>query len=308
MFINIHFIILVVSNRTVQTSKSILRILSGSEVIVSEIIKQTSSDRSHVLDILENLSKAGLIQQIKDPKHKQKKINKLTSLGVEYSRLIIDMEHFHKCYSNFDRCIKENLAGDEFLGFSPDDSDDYWGYFGVSTNKLKSRGWSKEERRCYEDLCVGADNVLRSSHTNILLALIYQYLLINRRDDMTNLAKILLNEIIIGEIRALFPIVEAYMLDYYPGDDTNKVTNFNLTKKLETYNTIANLTSFISKIYTHPSKILDNRFLGNDLEKLLISLVKLSNPTLDSLDYEIGDSGKPGLSLRKMLDLKGTAL
>ena len=48
MFINIHFIILVVSNRTVQTSKSILRILSGSEVIVSEIIKQTSSDRSHV--------------------------------------------------------------------------------------------------------------------------------------------------------------------------------------------------------------------------------------------------------------------
>ena len=49
MFINIHFIILVVSNRTVQTSKSILRILSGSEVIVSEIIKQTSSDRSHVM-------------------------------------------------------------------------------------------------------------------------------------------------------------------------------------------------------------------------------------------------------------------
>ena len=44
------------------------------------------------------------------------------------------------------------------------------------------------------------------------------------------------------------------------------------------------------------------------MEKLLISLVKLSNPTLDSLDYEIGDSGKPGLSLRKMLDLKGTAL
>ncbi len=277
-------------------------------MIVSEIIKQTSSDRSHVLDIIENLSKAGLIQQIKDPKHKQKKINKLTALGVEYSRLIIDMERFHKCYSNFDRCIKENLAGEEFQGFSPDDSDDYWGYFGVSTNKLKSRGWSKEEIRNYPDWCTGADSALTWTHTNIILALIYQYLLINRRVDMTNLAKTLLNEIIIDEIRALFPIVEAYMLDYFPGDDTNKVSNSNLAKKLEIYNTMANLSSYISKIYTHPSRMLDNRFIGNDLKKLLISLVKLSNPALDSLDYEIGDSGKPGLSLRKMLDLTNTTM
>ena len=54
--------------------------------------------------------------------------------------------------------------------------------------------------------------------------------------------------------------------------------------------------------------MLDNRFIGNDLKKLLISLVKLSNPALDSLDYEIGDSGKPGLSLRKMLDLTNTTM
>ena len=84
------------------------------------------------------------------------------------------------------------------------------------------------------------------------------------------------------------PDIRAYMLDYFPCDDTNKVTNSNLAKKSEIYNTMANLTSYISKIYTHPSKMLDNRFIGNDLKKLLISLVKLSNPALDSLDYEIG--------------------
>jgi DNA-binding MarR family transcriptional regulator len=289
------------SNRTVQTKKSILRKLSGSEMIVTDLIKQTSPDRSHVVSILRDLIKARLLQQIADPKHMQKKINKLTPLGFEYARFIIGMDHFRRSYSNFDKCIKKNLSGEEFRIF-PSENDDGeiegWGYFGVSDNKLKSRGWSKEEIRHYEDWCSGADSVLTWSHTNIILVLIYQYLLINRRDDITKSAKILLNEIIVDEIGLIFPILEEYILDYYPDDNNNKIAKSNLTKKLEMYNTIINVTSHIWKIYTHPSRLLDNRFLGKELKELLLSLVKLANPNSESLDIKVG------LSLNEMLDLK----
>jgi DNA-binding MarR family transcriptional regulator len=282
----------------VETSKSILRILSGSHMIVTQIIKQTSSDRSYVLIILKSLTKAGLIHELSDPEHKQKKIKKLTSLGLEYARFILGMDRFLASYSNFDKCIKENLAGKELCTFSSEDEDDGWSYFGLSVNKLKSRGWSKEEIRHYEDWCTGADNVLTWSHTNIILVLIYQYLLINRRDDITKSAKILLNEIIVDEIGLMFPILEGYMLDYYPDDNDNKIAKSNLTKKLEMYNTIINVTIHIWKIYTHPSKLFDNRFLGKELKELLLSLVKFANPTAENLDI------KAGLSLNEMLDLK----
>jgi DNA-binding MarR family transcriptional regulator len=282
----------------VETSKSILRTLSGSDMIVTQIIKQTSSDRGYVLIILKSLTKAGLIHELSDPKHKQKKIKKLTSLGLEYARFIRGMDGFRTCYSNFDKCIKENLAGNELRTFSSEDEDDGWSYFGLSVNKLKSRGWSKEEIHNYPDWCLGADNVLTWSHTNIIMVLIYQYLLINRRDDITRSAKILLNEIIVDEIGLMFPILEGYMLDYYPDDNDNKIAKSNLTKKLEMYNTIINVTIHIWKIYTHPSKLLDNRFLGKELKELLVSLVKLANPTPENLDI------KAGLSLNEMLDLK----
>jgi DNA-binding MarR family transcriptional regulator len=82
-------------DRLVNTSKHILRVLYDGGTNVNQIIKQTSSDRSYVLNVLWTLQEEGLISESTDPDHKQKKTKNLTELGHEITEIIHSVQ---SCY------------------------------------------------------------------------------------------------------------------------------------------------------------------------------------------------------------------
>src|SRR6266487_4679555 len=93
------------SNRMVNTTQKILCLLLGTEMSVNNLIAQTSSDKSHVVDVISNLGKLGLLEESKDKRHKQKKIKKLTSVGKEISILLTLISE----YSDAERSLTRKI-------------------------------------------------------------------------------------------------------------------------------------------------------------------------------------------------------
>lgn len=91
-------------NRLVNTSESILRLLSKGGTHANQIIKQTSSDRGYIFRVINILEREELISENKDPKHSQKKIKNLTELGRE----IVDIINLiQSCYESCDKLEQE---------------------------------------------------------------------------------------------------------------------------------------------------------------------------------------------------------
>lgn len=265
----------------VETSKKILCLLSTSEMNVSRIIQQTSSDRSHVVSVLRMLNKADIIEEIKDPKHKQKKIKKLTPLGEEYSGLMLNIKNFNAAYVNFDTCIKGNFIGDELMAVVPswDQSDEAAGYPCVSSAKLRSRGWTNDEISKYDDWYVGAIDVLQWCHKNIILALVYQYGLINRRFALNEGARNLLNEIILEEFAHQISVVKRYTEDYITNQFTDPSQN-NLSKNLYFFNIVQQ----VYDIYNHPSNLLSSRLIADKFLDLMAYVIRVGKPSIEVLE------------------------
>ena len=85
----------VVTDRTVRTCMLILNLLYKDNLYVSQIIERTSSDKNHVIQSLLLLERGRLINTVKSPNHKQKKIKKLTEFGVEVANIIFNVREFN---------------------------------------------------------------------------------------------------------------------------------------------------------------------------------------------------------------------
>jgi DNA-binding MarR family transcriptional regulator len=97
-------------DRLVNTSKHILRLLYDGGTNANQIIKQTSSDRSYVFNVLEALQEEGLISESPDTKkHKQRKIKNLTELGREIAEII---KLVQSCYESCDVLKQEKKTLD----------------------------------------------------------------------------------------------------------------------------------------------------------------------------------------------------
>jgi DNA-binding HxlR family transcriptional regulator len=89
-------------NRLVDTSMHILRLLYEGGANVNQIIKQTSSDRTYIINVIRTLRQEGLISEtLHGP---QKKIQNLTELGREVAEIIKSTQ---SCYESCDGLKRE---------------------------------------------------------------------------------------------------------------------------------------------------------------------------------------------------------
>ncbi len=96
-------------NRLIDTSEHILRLLSKSDTNVNQIIKQTSSDRTYVINVIKTLQQEGLISERIEGKLK-KKIQSLTELGREVAEIIKSVQ---SCYELCDD-LKHNCGKHDY--------------------------------------------------------------------------------------------------------------------------------------------------------------------------------------------------
>jgi DNA-binding PadR family transcriptional regulator len=90
-------------NRLIGTSKHILGLLSKGDTNVNQIIKQTSSDRTYVINVIKSLQQEGLVSERVEGALK-KKIQSLTELGLEIAKILKSVQ---SCYELCDKLNQE---------------------------------------------------------------------------------------------------------------------------------------------------------------------------------------------------------
>ncbi len=93
-------------NRLVTTCKDILRLLLHAGTNVNQIVRQTSSDRTYVLNVIKILQQEGLISESGDPEHSQKKIKNLTAFGREIAELVKSIDQYSKSWNKLEQSMK----------------------------------------------------------------------------------------------------------------------------------------------------------------------------------------------------------
>jgi len=212
-------------------SIQILRLLPDSGLHTNAIIKQTSPDRTHVINAIRFLESSHLIG-IKDEKNwrfGQKKIIIPSNLGFEIKMLMDDLDRYHDAYSRFRQIQKEfEDVADPYKfqkKFLNEDSlsvvyhsqeykvrdeieanDLIKKREDVIRNKLKSKGWTDEEVELRGDTSDGLNSVQRFCDNNIFSALVHRYTFIFYRFDLdkNEIVRNILTEIIVNEFRRQF--------------------------------------------------------------------------------------------------------
>jgi DNA-binding HxlR family transcriptional regulator len=93
-----------IENRLVLYAITILSVLLYGGMPVNSIAKKTSSDKTYVILVIKELVREGLIVQVKDNRHKQRKITLLTDLGREIAVIINNVKEFKNAYSKLREC------------------------------------------------------------------------------------------------------------------------------------------------------------------------------------------------------------
>ena len=97
-------------DRMVSMAICILRSLSREKLSTNQLIKQTSSDKSFVVDTIKALNKAKIIKRTRSPEHHQKKINELDQRGHEMIKMLYCIEQYNKSYAEFYKVFKEEFG------------------------------------------------------------------------------------------------------------------------------------------------------------------------------------------------------
>ncbi len=219
------------NNRLVDTSIQILRLLPDSGLHTNAIIKQTSPDRTHVINAIRFLESSQLVG-IKDEKNwrfGQKKIIIPSNLGFEIKMLMDDLDRYHDAYSRFRQIqeefedvadpyklqkkflnedslsvvyhsqeykVKDEIEANDLIKKRED----------VIRNKLKSKGWTDEEVELRDSVSDRLNSVKRFCDNNIFSALVHRYTFIFYRFDLNKneIVRNILTEVIVNEFRRHF--------------------------------------------------------------------------------------------------------
>jgi DNA-binding HxlR family transcriptional regulator len=249
-------------NRLVDTSKWILSLLLRKSNSVNQIIQQTSSDRSYVLETIKILQRDGLIIEAKDPNHTQKKIKHLTSLGQEAAELINAIDNYNEVYHKLNSVKEEyvNQIRDVTKSKGKEGTD----LIHINRYVLGISILEYEIAECIKDLVI-------IRYASILNKFGYHNMI------KTKTVKTILKQIITEVINRQMQII---------------LDNFGI------YGDVAMIGNafdgYISRMVSLPTKIekygiLDNEFVKKDAKKLLLSLAPLLRMSNVKVDDQIKD-------------------
>jgi DNA-binding MarR family transcriptional regulator len=152
------------NNRLVDSCLHILRLILEKEMSINAVIKQTSSDRSHVEETIKILIRGKLVTKNKDPGHKQKRILRLTTSGEEFAEQMKYIDQFNFVYLEIMKIIKENFELHEDT--HPD----------LLSGKLRVKGWARDEIPSYFRWAGGSKNFGIDTGYIFIVALCVQYI------------------------------------------------------------------------------------------------------------------------------------
>ena len=253
------------SNRTVDAQKKILLLLSGSQMSVNALQKQTSSDKYFFEQVLKSLKKGQLTEEHKDKKHKQKKNQTLTEFGKELAYTLNLTYDF--------RILNEKLE-------SPINSICEVEKFAPAARKqiLLSKGWSAEEAQQWIKYCVDSKRLQYSIQKSFNELVLYRYSDILQRFTINKHGQKILYDIIVSilhnhvqNVIGYLSGMKSYVLPFYNlradlKDEIDRWNNRFISAEILEYQTLVNKfikAKFIDSDATEKLKIVKDRLLGN---------------------------------------------
>ena len=98
---------MVIKDRLVKTCIHILRLISDKNLNINKIIKQTSSDRTHVIKAIKTLERAKLVKRRKSDSHKQVEFLALAQMGSDLVNFMNSIDEFRRSFQSLTKTIDE---------------------------------------------------------------------------------------------------------------------------------------------------------------------------------------------------------
>jgi DNA-binding MarR family transcriptional regulator len=278
-------------DRLVNTSKHILRLLYDGSTNANQIIKQTSSDRSYVFNVIKTLQEEGLISESTNPEiHKQKKTKNLTELGREIAEIIKSVQ---SCYELCDGlkhdCKKDGHPLDfKLIPVSPDK-------YLISVQNMETGGKN----------LIGIAILNHAAADYVRDFVIFKYLLLSRKYDVRKkkITSQILEQIISDATKRQMDAImkgivwtadpSQFIADF--GEHATKITN--LPEKMRRYGLLSNKFSRKEKAKEVLLSVLP--MLRSERESILESIGEVNAITemqkqIHELKFEIDlEEGKP---------------
>jgi DNA-binding HxlR family transcriptional regulator len=253
---------LVNSDRLVSSTIVILRSLLDKSLHYNEIIRQTSSDRSHVDNVINTLEAGQLIMEYKISKrerkeqkiHSQARIMQLTDLGREFIHLVDGIKEYNEAFMKFERCRIENI--DMVGGGDP------------TPSMLRSRAWSQEEIDMYDRTWYSTYKMRAFLIRTIFNALISRYAAIVEHIGHNDIARDILTKIVTNEIAHQLSII-SIASDYHNSNHAMNMVSHDLTEAIN---------EDIPEFYHNPDHFLHNHVISNQIKDVVASLIYLVTP------------------------------
>jgi DNA-binding PadR family transcriptional regulator len=235
------------NDRLVSDSIIVICSISKEEKHVNAVIDETGLYKDFVHKAIKNLQKSGFIIETRTRSHKQKKIQKLTELGLETVKLMSDIEQFKRSHSEVKSLMVEKFGIEEDLAEIQ------------IKHKLLSKRWNSEEIEFYHEFTRYALSFITESLNMLYNVLTYRYssLLVKYKIKKSN-TKAILNKILLNALE--YHISNAgdnvTMRKLYHLKDNNEIARIMIERILSSIDTIEEHNPHLNRFTDREGKSL----------------------------------------------------
>ena len=215
---------MVIKDRLVKTCIHILRLISDKNLNINKIIKQTSSDRTHVIEAIKTLERAKLVKRRKSESHKEMEFLVLAQMGSDLVNFMNSIDGFRKSFQSLTKTIDEYFNLDEHYvimseairmsfeeektGITQKPSEELRANEKSLRNKLRARNWTDEEIASHYPSANEADKFHLGSARAFIMGLFNKYLSLSLRRGSTEISRAIL-------IRKIIDSLNQHLADVY---------------------------------------------------------------------------------------------
>jgi len=249
------------SSRLVDTSLSILLLLNAQKLHVNAIIKETSSDRTHVIETIKKLTKRKIVDVTTNPRHKEMKVMQLTETGSEIVTFYDSADQCSKHLALFAKAMAEHFP-------LPAGSFDQ-----ILRNKLRTRNWTENEIHFYDKILRQAEEFALDSTFFFVTATSTRYIVLLSKYHQNQLATDILTKIFVNAINrhftAILPTFSSLIRSLQFKHDVVDQISSQLHRPIIQY---------VAK-YSQDAQKIDNRFLETEAKSIVDAIYAIIEPS-----------------------------
>ena len=207
---------MVIKDRLVKTCIHILRLISDKNLNINKIIKQTSSDRTYVIEAIKILERAKLVKRRKSESHKEMEFLVLAEMGSDLVNFMNSIDEFRKSFQSLTKTIDENfnlkeyyvimrerfrqLSEEEETGIAQKPSKELLFSEKSLRMKLRARNWTNDEINSHFQWTNEADVFYMFSAQAFIMGLFNKYLSLSLRYGSVEITRAILTQKVIDSL------------------------------------------------------------------------------------------------------------